>query len=214
MEKKCITCGNQFISPYPNQKYCSAGCAARSKFGGELVDLICECCGKKYCRQLSRLKHGRGKNCSRECQYVMNRQKLSRQKVECKCLNCDKVFYKCPSQFTAKSGKKGAGKYCCRKCRDLHWIGQNNPLYIDGSREYRGTNWQAQKRAAKKRDNSICQHCGVAGNDVHHIIPYRHFAEGEFLAANDLSNLITLCKQCHRIADAEIQAIERSSHAV
>ncbi len=59
------------------------------------------------------------------------------------------------------------------------------------------------KRKARARDNSTCQHCGAAGVDVHRIRPFRLFTC--YVEANDLANLITLCKPCHRRADALVQ---------
>ena len=45
--------------------------------------------------------------------------------------------------------------------------------------------------------------------DVHHIIPFRRFA-GDWRAANDLANLLTLCPTCHAKADAVARAEEKS----
>jgi 5-methylcytosine-specific restriction endonuclease McrA len=63
----------------------------------------------------------------------------------------------------------------------------------------------AQKRKARARDDRTCQHCGAPGSDVHHIRPFRFFTD--YREANELTNLITLCKPCHRRADAAIQAV-------
>ena len=71
-----------------------------------------------------------------------------------------------------------------------------------------GPNWLAQRDAARERDGHQCRQCGAtarSGNrlDVHHITPFRAFAyaPGEnqnYLLANRLENLITLCATCHR----------------
>jgi 5-methylcytosine-specific restriction endonuclease McrA len=71
----------------------------------------------------------------------------------------------------------------------------------------RGENWQSRKRSALKRDGRICQLCGDKGTDVHHIIPKRIFKDKN--RANNLVNLLTLCKPCHRKEDANFQKKER-----
>nr|MBC7245577.1 DEAD/DEAH box helicase [Chloroflexota bacterium] len=71
-----------------------------------------------------------------------------------------------------------------------------------------GPNWAAQRRRARERDRYRCVHCGAPEppdreHDVHHIRPFRTFdyrpgQNENYLAANDLSNLVTLCSECHR----------------
>ena len=75
----------------------------------------------------------------------------------------------------------------------------------------RGPNWPAMRRLARERDGYRCRHCGAPEredpeHDVHHLRPFREFgyvpgANDRYLAANDLSNLITLCRGCHWRAD-------------
>lgn len=178
-----------------------------------LVELTCEYCGNSFSRQPSRLKYGRGKHCSPACQYAAIRERPKTQ-VERSCLNCNNAFFVPPSLLKTT---RGAGKYCCRACRDIHRNGMNHPQYINGSaQEHRGPNWQAQKRRAKRRDKWKCRKCGKTHKQcveeygqtlhVHHIRPYRLFAS--YLEANALPNLITLCAPCHRVADADCQRTE------
>jgi len=69
-----------------------------------------------------------------------------------------------------------------------------------------GPNWPQQRTAARQRDGYQCRQCGAleAGreHDVHHVTPFRSFGyvpgENEhYLRANELSNLLTLCRTCH-----------------
>lgn len=72
----------------------------------------------------------------------------------------------------------------------------------------RGPNWVQQRARARARDGYRCAQCGAPEregrqHDVHHIRPFRSFAwiEGEndnYVSANMLENLITLCPACHR----------------
>ena len=75
-----------------------------------------------------------------------------------------------------------------------------------------GPNWPEMRLRARERDRFTCRHCGVRESqvgrehDVHHRIPFRHFGyrpgENEaYLQANDLSNLVTLCRSCHARVD-------------
>ncbi len=75
----------------------------------------------------------------------------------------------------------------------------------------RGPNWTEMRRRARERDGYRCRHCGAPEredreHDVHHLRPFRDFgyAPGEndhYLLANELSNLVTLCRACHWRAD-------------
>ena len=75
----------------------------------------------------------------------------------------------------------------------------------------RGPNWREMRRRARERDGLRCRHCGAPEredreHDVHHLRPFREFdyRPGEndnYLAANQLNNLVTLCRRCHWRAD-------------
>jgi DEAD/DEAH box helicase domain-containing protein len=80
-----------------------------------------------------------------------------------------------------------------------------------------GPNWARQRQRARERDGMRCRHCGrpeAPGreHDVHHLRPFRTFdyRPGEntaYLLANRLSNLITLCPECHPRVEAQ-QAVQ------
>lgn len=83
--------------------------------------------------------------------------------------------------------------------------GPDNPNWKGGHREY-GPNWYDQRREARERDGYQCRVCGVDEADleyeldVHHIVPRRGFTnDGDFdhEAANQLDNLVTMCRSCH-----------------
>lgn len=204
----CPTCGDSFNvkkSHASRRKYCSLECRhTRDESAHTVTD--CMNCGKSFEVLKSRFDHGRGQYCSSDCQYESIRGTRRSPIVACACLNCSQTF-----EVREKSldPERGDGKYCSRDCRDDHRRGEDHPQYIHGSNaDYYGSNWQAQRRKARERDNHICQHCGATDTvvDVHHIEPRRWFDVVE--DANDLYNLITLCKPCHRKADAKIQALE------
>ena len=43
--------------------------------------------------------------------------------------------------------------------------------------------------------NPACTHCGLAGEEVHHIVPRKDAPQRMF----DPTNLMTLCRACHAI---------------
>ena len=75
----------------------------------------------------------------------------------------------------------------------------------------RGPNWTEARRAARARDGLACRLCGAPErpdrqHDVHHLRPFREFGwrkgvNDAYRQANDLDNLITLCRGCHRVAE-------------
>ncbi|GAB4474086.1 MAG: hypothetical protein Kow00124_13760 [Anaerolineae bacterium] len=74
-----------------------------------------------------------------------------------------------------------------------------------------GPNWKQQREAARQRDGCRCRQCGAPESpgrqhDVHHIRPFRDFGyvpgrNENYLEANQLDNLLTLCPSCHRAAE-------------
>lgn len=93
-------------------------------------------------------------------------------------------------------------------------VGEDHPRWIDGYESYYGPNWQEQRLKAVERDNSTCviKRCDVTrkkyqqetGRDlhVHHVKRKESFRRKDgsldYKAANDLSNLVTMCPAHHR----------------
>ena len=69
--------------------------------------MICQKCGKLFLTHISRLEIGKGKYCSRECQYAAAKTRITK-----KCKQCQKPF----SVFLADH-KRGKGIYCSPKCQ-------------------------------------------------------------------------------------------------
>ena len=98
-------------------------------------------------------------------------------------------------------------KFCLGCMRSYEpWSRNNRGRCRDCLRKYEGAKrakranrarssmaWQNARAAARKRDGERCQRCGATeGLEVHHITA---LAEGG--AEFDLSNLTTLCQECH-----------------
>jgi DEAD/DEAH box helicase domain-containing protein len=75
-----------------------------------------------------------------------------------------------------------------------------------------GPNWPLQRQKARARDGFRCRNCGRPEamdreHDVHHLRPFRLFdyrlgENATYLLANRLSNLVTLCPDCHPKVEA------------
>jgi hypothetical protein len=64
------------------------------------------------------------------------------------------------------------------------------------SKDFRGSDWEEQRRLAYEFDQGMCQLTGEQiGCDVHHIVPYRVSQD------NSLYNLVTLSGKVHPIED-------------
>jgi DEAD/DEAH box helicase domain-containing protein len=97
-------------------------------------------------------------------------------------------------------------------------IGEKNPLWKGGHSGDRGPNWDRQRREARKRDGYRCQCCGIKqkkkkAHAVHHIVPFREFGyirgiNHNYVQANELSNLITLCASCHNKAESGLVPLQ------
>lgn len=169
----------------------------------------CAICALPFSVAASRLKWGRGKHCSPECQHEARRQQ-PKKIVRLRCLGCGDAFTRSPSQL---HGRRGAGKYCTRECRNKHWLGPLNPNWQSGDKIYkRGSHWHSIRRRIIARDR-MCQHCGASGLlHVHHQIPFRVF--GDKSVANGDWNLIALCPPCHRKEDARYKWVPLSEGAL
>ncbi len=90
----------------------------------------------------------------------------------------------------------------------IRLAGEDHPNWRGGWLPYYGPSWHPQKRKARKRDK-VCQRCGKTPDeneqalDVHHKIPFIEFGVKRHKEANALTNLISLCLECHPKAEKE-----------
>jgi len=167
-------------------------------------------------------KSREGKYCSKKCRIEGTKRKIKicpecgkifrTNRTFC-CLQCsanakkktrlNKICETCNKPFIVKKGYTHA-RYCSLKCSSIaignRHCGKNNWNWKGGAIRWRGKNWIKQSNEARQRDNFTCQICKLFSTNpvlpVHHIIPYRQF-KGDYLKANVLDNLITLCPSCH-----------------
>lgn len=206
--KVCPNCGKEYTLPYPSskQKYCSAKCGFKARIRPAKPEkktiFTCINCGKEF----ETWTYRQQKCCSKRCASKMStgHPKPTKQRpdnfVTKKCLICKK-----PYTIHKIFIEKRKSNFCSRDCQAEYFSierrGERNPNWTGGHTSDYGPNWERQKRKAKKRDNYTCQVCGYIKYgkrkiDTHHIKPYKDF-NGDWERANQLDNLITLCKKCH-----------------
>ena len=95
------------------------------------------------------------------------------------------------------------------KAKRGEYKGKNNGSYIDGrsknKRSYRGEEWNKLRFEIYKRDNYICQECGIKciskkiANKTNflNVIQCHHIKKYKNEQDNNSNNLITLCVKCH-----------------
>jgi len=92
--------------------------------------------------------------------------------------------------------------------------GEANPMWKGGHTDDYGPGWRPARRRVRDRDK-VCQKCGHDGSEsqleVHHIVPVRLFDRSDVTdisEAHDLSNLLLLCFDCHRVEEHEESTFE------
>lgn len=179
----CTFCGKEFIPSTNRTKYCSNSCRkqGRANPGKE-----CQNCKKSF----TDTSHPKRKYCSAACFKEYAKAKVAAY-----------ICKQCGIEFFGKPSAKR--QFCSNRCKTIaqDLTGSNNPRWRGGYRNgYRGPNWKEQSSKARQRDNFTCRRCGhfqiKPHLPVHHIKPYRDF-NGDYKKANRLSNLITLCRNCH-----------------
>ena len=132
----------------------------------------CLFCSKTFNAENRELNRGNAKYCSISCSSK-HRNQLKPLKT-CKCIVCF-------SSFESKSTK---AKYCCNKCKSIHY------------RRMIHTEENGTRKLQSILLTYPCANCNwdTSSRDVHHIIP------SCLGGKNELKNLITLCPNCHRMA--------------
>lgn len=84
---------------------------------------------------------------------------------------------------------------------------RKDALWFSDPNDY-GDNWEEIRQQVLKRDAYRCSLCGKTGSPalqlhVHHKKPFRSFSDPA--AANDPSNLVTLCETCHQRVEQAVR---------
>ena len=103
--------------------------------------------------------------------------------------SCNIVFEQYEGGYAPEREDNGSG-YWVTKCQhyeyDKDWNRVNYHDYIKSDK------WKTKRLECLKRDNYQCQKCGTAINLVIHHSTY------DRLGNEDMGDLVTLCKDCHK----------------
>ncbi len=154
-------------------RHCSTKCAIIARSIGKRDLRACQNCGGvfDFKRACGYKRARRGLYCSQLCHYAAGR-----------------ATYTCGACGVDFPGIKGrVRRYCSQACAGVAPV---SPLR---SRRF-GKTWQNTIRPAViERDGRMCRLCAKpSGLSVHHRVPWRRSQD------DSPSNLITLCRSCHR----------------
>jgi len=161
---------------------------------GRIIEKECVICNRTFSVPFGR--RYAVTTCCKYCQTLaLSWKKNEGRYVLCKM--CDKPIWEMPSRHS---------KYCSKRCHNLAMSvlpdEMNLGIIQTGRKKYYGANWLSQRKRARMRDGFICQRCGITEKkygqelSVHHKIPFVYFEN--YLEANKLENLISVCEPCHR----------------
>jgi len=189
----------------------------QNKYGSCSVD--CANCGDTKQVRPSRLESKERFFCDYDCRGEFMSEQTGKDtpaweggKVEIECEYCNEGRAVRPSLVDT-------ARFCSQVCmiewRSETFAGENHPRWRGGYDRYYGPNWYQQRAKALKRDNHVCQRCGMAKSEhmekwdcgpvVHHITRFGDF--DDYKAANALSNLTTLCKRCHGLIEGHVKEL-------
>jgi 5-methylcytosine-specific restriction endonuclease McrA len=205
--RSCAYCGKEFeIQPHMDKKYCSEGCVKLSVSLQKTNRYKVECsnCGEILYRTKWRIDNSNHQFCNRKCLGEWkSKQPIHRNEIGRFCANCGEFI------LVTRWRNKREKVYCSTECMGEHYSnnglfsGKNSGAWKGGkiSRTQYGENWFKQRRKTRKRDGYKCTRCGKSelenGEElsIHHIINFKEFES--YLQANELSNLVGLCRECH-----------------
>lgn len=172
------------------------------------IKVACDTCGRLFYTDKYSRKRVRHSYCSKECNSTLRKkgQKpwnyIGKENFpETKCDYCGKKIKRNPAEI-----KYYEKHFCSRKCNGK-WKAENlvgSLIYNwkGGYQPYYGPNWRRQRYLCRIRDKNTCQICGKSAKDigknidVDHKIPQEAYI-GDYIKANDLSNLWCLCPSHH-----------------
>lgn len=187
--RSCIECGKieQVRADNAAQRCrsCSSRASAAERFGRPTVKPNYETCQHCRCSFVSSPSN-RQKYCSLGCLRAA-------KSVERTCATCGGSFRIARSVLSDRTNS--SGRFCSRSCYERHLC--RTPR-IRG----RGSRWKTIRKAAL-RQTPFCAFCGRTRHlQVHHIIPFRLTRD------NTPTNLIPLCRACHKRVESVFHDVE------
>lgn len=190
--KSCPVCGTPFTADHLSQKTCSARCGYEYRKASQPF-ITCKGCGISFRPFPSAIRRAGGKYCTASCywKYLATKPAF----IDVSCTNCGSSFRR-----TRAAVSRVKSAFCSSRCSNEYISGERHHSYRGGERHRRGPGWDANRRLCRERDRD-CRACGKSVSDngqalsVDHVIPWRLFTDEK--VANDLDNLVALCRSCH-----------------
>jgi hypothetical protein len=213
--KPCPVCGK--LSAVKSRgrvlakSYCSTECQRqalkiRAAARAERHPKSCPGCGVKFIA-VQRSGQAWSKFCTAKCYGAHKRRNMF---SDAPCSVCGKVCQRRTAQI-----RRSKRVVCSRACQDVISRGANHAMFraesiLDPKRRGQTGRWKRVSAEARTRDGHACRRCGRARRQderqfpVDHVIPWRVFESKD--EADALSNLATLCPQCHAWKTSTIES--------
>jgi hypothetical protein len=207
--RECAGSGSAFYDAQSRRTYCDECDAdagkANGNWSGAKESTNCERCDATFEYYPSDKE---GVYCS-DCvassdEFLGDAHRKPAERVTTECEQCGEAM-----NILQSDVDRGEGRFCSRGCL-ADWlsenvVGEQHHQWQNGEPAYRGDWWRV-RRKARERDDHECRICGTTTADegreldVHHIRPVREFDDPQ--DAHHLGNVVTLCRSCHRKAEA------------
>lgn len=210
----CPACGKTFGTTGGMKVHYTRYCDESD--GESIAGVVVECatCGSKKRIEPNAAERSENHFCNKSCESEWRKEHGNGEnnphwrggKVIRSCLACGAEVEKYPSR-----AERTTGDFCNYDCWS-EWasenrVGESSPTWKGGYAGRYGSSWLLSRRQARERDDYRCQGCGLSESDhietfgqglhVHHIQPFRRYGVENHEEANQLDNLVTLCRPCH-----------------
>ncbi|MDG5817244.1 HNH endonuclease [Natronococcus sp. A-GB7] len=208
--RTCSGCETEFYDPKARREFCDNCNPNAGEHNGNWRDATettsCASCGTTFSYYPSNKQGRYCPDCVEAADGLLPENPSEKgERVETACLSCGADLEVRPARLE----RRKRGVFCTLECYG-EWLSENvvgseHHQWEGGPIEY-GREWWRVRRQALERDEYECQHCGADAEeldrnpDVHHVRPVRSFETVE--DAHTLNNVVTLCRSCHRRAEA------------
>lgn len=182
----------------------------------------CDNCDDDVKKALNKIERDNNHFCSDSCRSEWRSSLTGEDSPAWSGGPVDKICEFCEDEYCVKQAEAEKSRFCSLECMALwkseNWRGEDCPNWEGGHQKDYGPLWNRIRSEVRERDE-VCQICEMSIEkhinkygrrpDVHHKEPIESF--DSFERANDKSNLIMLCRDCHAKVECgkrEIEAVE------
>ncbi len=194
-ERICVDCGRVQSVRSDNRAIRCTSCTSRIAIQPLLAQIkarprfLADCpqCGMQFRTTRAAADRAAVHCCSKACRKLFCG-------IQRNCKFCGIQFRALKSQVKGIARSNSSANFCSRECYE-HWLCKPNRVTGRGSR------WHAIRRRAVAKA-PFCARCGTTRRlDVHHIVPFRMTHD------NRQTNLIPLCKRCHKYVESMLNDV-------